>query len=772
MRKPSNPPVPRSHRNTQKPTTETNSEKPKESTGSTNSNAPTKSSESSSNSARNKQNNQTLPNKEHSSKENSNKGQGSSEKTPRKRNPLVSSSSPSQRTARTPTQRDTEKDTGRTPQRPAQRREQSSLPGSAKKSDGKNKGPSSDFETSDNTKNTIGKPAQRREDNNTSDTVDKTPEQTDRVQRPSGRRSPKSSDSSFPTKSKGETQTDKSSHTVTPKKDEDEKASGNTLPQPEKSLGRVRPPKPPKKDKSSEPVTIDTDTVDEEETVGTTGDNESEYIDEDTVEYYEHDDDDAETTEREDNTDGEDNVSDEDSGDSYIDSSDEKEKPAPLHTGRRKKTGTPASMKKRGQSKKKNYDKNAIIEKYAKDKKPAKKYSHHTEQGTVTARQIQFYKNLNLSYTYDKNKVADLLTPPPDKQETREQRIRRERLIKQAIGGEEALKRNSKLRITPKQVEDMRFLAVFKYANAKQVAKKNAETEDTARKRLNRLRDRGLVLSNKIYGTKPVYFLSQEGMILSGYDYKTLMKNDINLSTLSHTFGLNHIASCLHGAVVDVLDFNGAGETWPTKNRRYFDEKTMRYKTDYGENIVSEYEIQSYLSRRRQNIKGDIYKPAARADIKTDYDIWKRELQEIKDSDDKQSIKRRLREHVYSSPEMMHENQWMWTLFPDNPPTLVHHVPDLVVKRPRNLDGSPNSIAVELELTAKNSDESYVKTLTAYLDDQRMYSQVVWVSPTKAIRTKLEKIAKDVGLWESGKIRIIPLYYEDGEWGNNPLWLL
>lgn len=422
-------------------------------------------------------------------------------------------------------------------------------------------------------------------------------------------------------------------------------------------------------------------------------------------------------------------------------------------------------------SAKANYDKAAIIEKYAARKpkhKEKTKYIHYTDQGTVTGRQIQFYRNLNLAVTYDKHKVADLLKPPADKHETPEQKALRERVIKQAIGGEEALRRGSKLRISDKDVEFLRFLARFRVANARHVSQMYAEREDTAARRLRRLRERGLVMSNSLYGTKPIFFVSDEGMILSGYNYKTLRENDINLASFSHMFGMNHIGSNLMGANVDVLDF---GEKhWPVKNRREFDERSRRYKISFGEMIVSEYEIQSSLGKRRTNTKSEIYKPKAQADLKMALGDWQERLTEIKKQDDKSKAKRELAEHIYSSPEMIHENEWMWALYPNNPATLAHHVPDLVVKRPRNPDGTPNSIAVELELNLKNSNDSYVKTLTAYKNDKDMYKEVVWVSTQQTIRTRIEKIAKEVGLWETGKIRIIPLYYEHGEWGNIDMW--
>lgn len=447
-------------------------------------------------------------------------------------------------------------------------------------------------------------------------------------------------------------------------------------------------------------------------------------------------------------------------------------------------------------SRRKGFDKNAIISKYApladKRKRNHKhsldvesgddaddavsqksRYRHYTEQGTVTARQIQFYRNLNLALTYDQHKVADLLSPPTDKQETPEEKVKRERLITQAIGGEEALRRGSKLRISDKDVEALRFLAVFKFANARNVAKMFSESEDTTRKRLNRLRDRGLVLSNKLYGLSTVYFLSEEGMVLSGYSYKTIKKSEINPASFPHTAGTTHLAACLVGADVDVLGFRDHDNIdWPTRNRLVFDENTRDFVRDFGEMVASEFEIQTWLGRRKGNTKGEIYKPKAQADIAFALREWNKELTALKEKargagseTERKTLLNDILLHAHRSPEMIYENEWMWALFPRNPANLIHHVPDLVVKRPRDTqDGSPRSIAVELELTAKNDDSSYVKTLTAYKNDKDMYSQVIWVSPTRSIRKKLQKISDKVGLTETGKFRVMPLYYEHGEW--------
>src|SRR5699024_8272416 len=103
------------------------------------------------------------------------------------------------------------------------------------------------------------------------------------------------------------------------------------------------------------------------------------------------------------------------------------------------------------------FDKQRIIEKYKKrsvSSADRQRYKHFTEHNKVTGRQIQFFRNLNLTHTYEKHEMADLLAVPSDvTAETREQKELRERVVRQALGGEEALKRNSKLRISPKDIE-------------------------------------------------------------------------------------------------------------------------------------------------------------------------------------------------------------------------------------------------------------------------------------------------------------------------------
>lgn len=426
--------------------------------------------------------------------------------------------------------------------------------------------------------------------------------------------------------------------------------------------------------------------------------------------------------------------------------------------GRNEKTFADHYVGDKKRSKKSGYDKRKIVEKYAKKNvspKSRERYKHFTEHNKVTGRQIEFFQNLNLAHTYDKHVMADLLKPPVDMTaETREQKALRERLVRQALGGEEALKRGSRLRVSPKDIEVMRFLARFQYATARHVSRIYAETEGASQRRLNRLRERGLVLSNYFYGAKTIYWLTEEGMLLSGYDYKVLhQQKDINLQSFPHRFGLNHLAANIMGANVNVLDL----DDFPQKNRESLVDGSMVE----GETLVSEYEIHSTLARKRGSMRGEIYKPQIISENRVALRDWaKRKRDGLSDAEN-------------PSPEFLHGNEFMFALYPKNVPELVHHIPDLVVKRPRDpRTGAPRSIAVELELNVKRDKESYKRTMLAYKSEDTMLKEVVWVSPEKDIRTVLERAADDVGLTETGRVRILPLYVEDGIFVNMNMWQL
>jgi len=123
------------------------------------------------------------------------------------------------------------------------------------------------------------------------------------------------------------------------------------------------------------------------------------------------------------------------------------------------------------------------------------------------------------------------------------------------------------------------------------------------------------------------------------------------------------------------------------------------------------------------------------------------------------------------SPEMIHGNEWMFTLFPSLAVKLAYHVPDLVVKRQRDASGAPRSLAVEVEISNK-PPATYERTLQAYAEDKRIFQQVIWVCKTIGPAKKLEKIGRDLGIIQSGKLKIVPIYTNDGVFRGRDLWMI
>ena len=123
------------------------------------------------------------------------------------------------------------------------------------------------------------------------------------------------------------------------------------------------------------------------------------------------------------------------------------------------------------------------------------------------------------------------------------------------------------------------------------------------------------------------------------------------------------------------------------------------------------------------------------------------------------------------SPEFQIGNEYMWALLPPASLRKAYHIPDLVVKRQRNDDGSPESIAVEVEISNKDMD-SYEKVLRAYRADDRIFKKVVWVCKSIGPARKLETIAKNIGLWQEGRIEILPVITEHGIFKERDMWFI
>jgi hypothetical protein len=376
-----------------------------------------------------------------------------------------------------------------------------------------------------------------------------------------------------------------------------------------------------------------------------------------------------------------------------------------------------------------------------------KRYTWVRSNGKLNGKELEFFrKNEALKSSRDRDTSAALLRRPIGVIETEKERLERIRRITRALGGQSAMRRNSGFKFGEKDRQTLEFLAMFRYATAKQLARMFSLQESTMYKRLKKLRLQGLVIDRDLYGAKPIWFLTSAGMMISGFELPHITEARITFSMLPHQFTVNNIAANLWGANVNVLN----DPSYPQKNRQ--NEKGQWVP---GEMLCSELEIQSSFGRVKMFEKSDVYRSQILGVIDQAFQEWEQSGGV----------------NYGPSPEMIYGNEYMWALMPPYSVKLAYHVPDLVVKRERNPDGSPNSIAVEAEISNK-STLSYEKTLLAYKLDTRLYGKVVWVCKSKGPAQKLEKIAKNIGLWQEGRIDIVPIYTEDGVFMGRDLWTL
>lgn len=377
-----------------------------------------------------------------------------------------------------------------------------------------------------------------------------------------------------------------------------------------------------------------------------------------------------------------------------------------------------------------------------------KRYRTNRNNGRLNEAELRFFRNLETSKKGSKIEPAKLLRLKGKAlgEETAAERKVRSILFEQAVSGKEALKRGTHLRFTQKDREVLQFLAMFRYVTDQQLARMFSQRTDSMYRRLTKLRKQGLVINRRLYGARPIWFLTEAGMIMSGYDLPRITDAKLTYSMFPHQFTVNHVAANLWGANLNVLN----SPEYPERNKTGPDGEKV-----FGEELVSELEIQSSLGKARSFRKGEDFIPEMKAQTEKDFKDWKN-AGGVEFGD---------------SPEMIPGNEFMWALTPPYNLRLAYHVPDLVVKRPRNADGTPNSIAIEVEINNKPLN-SYEKTLRAYKADKRIFKEVVWVCKNVGPAKKLEEISKEIGLWQEGRIRIVPILTEHGVFKNKDLWTI
>lgn len=323
------------------------------------------------------------------------------------------------------------------------------------------------------------------------------------------------------------------------------------------------------------------------------------------------------------------------------------------------------------------------------------------------------------------------------------------RIISMGIAGNERYFKGKRFRATIGDRDIIQFLAKFKFANTRIISRLRGEPVSRTWRKLQRLKTGGIVADREVIGMGTIWFLTEAGMAFSGYSFMTYRRNSGKTSQMPPIIGANHVAACLWNHSLNVLSL----DDYPANNRLIPKKGEKEYVR--GETLISELEIRSSLGREANPAFGGVRDGATgnqyAAVGETARAIWHEWNSHGRDK---------------MSPEFELGNEFLWVLYPDSRYTKSFHVPDLILRRERDDDGTPRSIAVEIELN-KKSYNRYMETLMAYKLDEDIYEKVIWVTTNASIMRMLSDIATEIGLT---KFDVVPMMNEDGLYKNPDIW--
>lgn len=328
----------------------------------------------------------------------------------------------------------------------------------------------------------------------------------------------------------------------------------------------------------------------------------------------------------------------------------------------------------------------------------------------------------------------------------------KEEIISLGRYGPERHFKGRRYRTTVGDMAILEYLTKFKFANTRILRWLSDESQRRTWRKMNRLRDSGLVESQTVLGLSDLWGATTAGVALTGYGYEPGLRPMPKIPTISATMGVNYLAACLWFNTVNVLNL----DDFPAENRIIPTREDGSNRTR-GEMLVSEYEIRSSLGKEinpnsttMQTLGDERLYDVIASNVREEFERWE------------QGGK------LGESPEFSLGNEYMWVLYPTSQLTLSYHVPDLVVQRERGPNGEPRSIAVEVERHEKSNDR-YDQIMLAYKLDEHLYEKVIWVTPNTRTARALVKAAKEVGF---NRYSILPILTKDGVYNKQDMWMI
>lgn len=288
------------------------------------------------------------------------------------------------------------------------------------------------------------------------------------------------------------------------------------------------------------------------------------------------------------------------------------------------------------------------------------------------------------------------------------------------------------IRITPRDIVIIRFLARYRYAAHHQVARYIGTSEKATSIRLHKLAEGKIVHKVEITHGRNVWTPTADGIAIADVDMPFIRPQDIALSTMAHELGLVNLGIELELGGDNVLQEDG----WPHLNR--YDEDSDEPLP--GERVLTTREIKQASMRFRKGTN----RYEIMAEYKARMDAW----------DPSEG---------YPSPELLPGNEGMFVMYSDE---YGDHLPDMVVMRDREADGSPRSVAIELELSRK-PEKDLIRILQNF-KESLLFDKLYYFCHKKSVATALMRVNKrEVGIPDENfkVLRYFPTKSKDPFWG-------
>jgi hypothetical protein len=295
-------------------------------------------------------------------------------------------------------------------------------------------------------------------------------------------------------------------------------------------------------------------------------------------------------------------------------------------------------------------------------------------------------------------------------------------------------------------MDTLEFLAKFKMASTRTLRLLKDESQTTTFNRMQRLKNSGLVNSFVVLGLPDVWVLTSSGMALAGYGFKTVTGTTPKYSTFPQILGIGYLAACLWNNTLDVLNLSSVDD-YPYNGR---EDETGNLIP--GEILISELEIRHSLGKEINEYTGSLH-----SDSLSPGELYGH-------------IGRKADELFKQNTDQEFEkgNEFLWNLFTKTALGIKNHTPDLVVVRPKNADGSSESIAVELELSPKNRPGAFDSVFTQYKLSP-LYKKVIWITPNSRTARMLQQAAERVAIPDD-KYDIVPVITKTGIYKKYDIW--